>query len=402
MALQPNHKKSKDDKFFFQFFRISTEHVNKINGFLLDNAYHCTSILFRSENIFLKTLEYYMTEPMVIYKNVIGDGDRDRRLTYLKNLAELMKGLGSDAKPVWKELPPDLGTLVLSEFDKMRLMNQCIDEWLESVRILKGDLFTNKDESKIPGGMELYTTLGGSKDTLLDDLEQTRRMLQLRIKLDVWSQGSPEWMRNRNRELLTDAYLRLPSARVWLYAKRLRIMILYHDSDADLRRELDGQVFNPNLPEDIIAGGACHLASHDKLNHLMYNTTMNSIEKMKNPTFDPWAFVAFAFDRTAMGNLMQARKFVTRTGNLKECGVQDIEKMAKEAENSAIERQLHRQQGVVNRLYDDEEKLEIAVRVIVRSKLKETISHNSAPTSTISSIKRMEKVWFEFTYPAPP
>lgn len=45
------------------------------------------------------------------------------------------------------------------------------------------------------------------------------RMWTLRLKLDSWSQGVDEGIRQRNRDLLTDAYNRLPPCRIWLYVR---------------------------------------------------------------------------------------------------------------------------------------------------------------------------------------
>lgn len=96
---------------------------------------------------------------------------------------------------------------------------------------------------------------GGSNDTFFYDYEQSRRMLQLRIKLDSWSQGVPEFIRARNRVLLIDTYMRLPPARVWLYSLSVKLMILYHNEEVDVREELSSGRRPLDSPENIIAEG---------------------------------------------------------------------------------------------------------------------------------------------------
>lgn len=48
-------------------------------------------------------------------------------------------------------------------------------------------------------------------------------MWKLRVKIDVWSKGLDESLRQRSRDILIEAYLRLPSRRVWFFLKHIRI-----------------------------------------------------------------------------------------------------------------------------------------------------------------------------------
>lgn len=85
-------------------------------------------------------------------------------------------------------------------------------------------------------------------------------MWRLRVKIDVWSKGIDEKIRQRNRDLLNEAYLRLPPWRVWLYLKTVRFMHLVVGENRqwsriaelevkkDFERMVDG-------PEDTIATG---------------------------------------------------------------------------------------------------------------------------------------------------
>jgi hypothetical protein len=69
------------------------EQVNTINGILLDNAYVCSSVIFKSIKSFSRT----WSAPCTIGKIVTGD-EEDLRLTCLKKLATVSQSLGSEAK----------------------------------------------------------------------------------------------------------------------------------------------------------------------------------------------------------------------------------------------------------------------------------------------------------------
>jgi hypothetical protein len=90
---------------------------------------------------------------------------------------------------------------------------------------------------------------------MFKDMDQAAKMLKLRIKIDVWSQGIAENRREEIRENLQDLFCQLPARRVWLYLKRIRFMqmrgrvpIGMIDSQLGSNDMLDG-------PEDIIVNG---------------------------------------------------------------------------------------------------------------------------------------------------
>jgi hypothetical protein len=58
------------------------------------------------------------------------------------------------------------------------------------------------------------------------DMDQASRMLNLRIKIDVWSQGVRESVREDARNKLRDMYCEAPARRFWLYLKHIRFMLL--------------------------------------------------------------------------------------------------------------------------------------------------------------------------------
>jgi hypothetical protein len=144
-------KKRKDHKFSFTFFPIKTEHVNIINGILLDNSYVCSSVVFKSIENFSRTLEWYLTAPCTIGKIVTGD-DADLRLAGLKKLAAVSQSLGSEKKPVWREEPVPM----VQNYEQFRLGK--IEQGRLFNKIIKNDWKPFPDTEL----MQIYKTLGKS------------------------------------------------------------------------------------------------------------------------------------------------------------------------------------------------------------------------------------------------
>lgn len=79
-------------------------------------------------------------------------------------------------------------------------------------------------------------------------------MWKLRVKIDSWSQGVDEFIRQRNRMLLTDLYFRLAPRRVWLYVKQVRIAHLGQSEEFETLFDSGNSTYGP---EDIIVQGKC-------------------------------------------------------------------------------------------------------------------------------------------------
>ena len=101
-------------------------------------------------------------------------------------------------------------------------------------------------------------------NTMKEDTTQAQRMWMLRVKIDVWSKGIDESIRVRNRKLLIDAYLRLPSRRVWLFVKYARFTMLFFDEYKD-----DMDKTHVLGPEDTVARGKIFYTSIFKLGRLL-------------------------------------------------------------------------------------------------------------------------------------
>ena len=144
----------KTDKFCFQFFPISTDHVNKINYILFDNAYACTNIVFYSQNPFDETLEWYMTNTDMLSK-AAGIGSAEERRKFLKGLAALMQSLGSTKEPRWAENT----ARNLSDFDKMKGLQRSLQgRLLDWFRDAKKELETSPEQPQ--GNKFAYLSLG--------------------------------------------------------------------------------------------------------------------------------------------------------------------------------------------------------------------------------------------------
>lgn len=63
--------------------------------------------------------------------------------------------------------------------------------------------------------------------------------------------------------------------------------------------------------DDVVA--ACRLTKGKILNRLIYNTSMNKIEKMKKPTLNPWVNVSSA-TLGAMNQIFRTKKFLFGSG----------------------------------------------------------------------------------------
>jgi hypothetical protein len=124
-------------------------------------------------------------------------------------------------------------------------------------------------------------------------------MLNLRIKVDVWSQGLEESIRQKIRDNVRELYSEFPPQRVYYYVKRIRHMELSRYFSNRGPRELQGEGNLLHGPEDVIAKGkpiksimglvsqspAAQVFHRDRLSTLLYFTTLNAIKMAMNPDF---------------------------------------------------------------------------------------------------------------------
>jgi len=132
-------------------------------------------------------------------------------------------------------------------------------------------------------------------------MDQTRRMLKLRIKIDVWSQGLDESLRQRNRLLLIEIYLRLPPCRVWFFVKRIRTASLEHSKAFQTEIDFDdcfqgseniiarGKYLMSSFIQNVLTKIASHIIKRERLTQLIYKATTNDLQIKERPEINQWA-----------------------------------------------------------------------------------------------------------------
>jgi hypothetical protein len=159
-------------------------------------------------------------------------------------------------------------------------------------------------------------------------------MFLLRVITDSWSKGLDESIRERNRELLTSAYRKMSSPRLWLYLKYTRLWwVAPHESFKAMRLMMEALERGPESqgglflwgPENKLVQGEttqCPTFSYmslpehpahdvvrpDRLNHLMYSTILNEIRIANNPPGDLWQ--KSAFDVEGYGRAIDVKNYV--------------------------------------------------------------------------------------------
>lgn len=79
----------RNDQFYFHISPISSDHVRKINGLLIDHAFHGSRIVYTEEAVFLNLLEWYLAEPCEVGKHIGGKyGSQHRR--YIELLRQFL------------------------------------------------------------------------------------------------------------------------------------------------------------------------------------------------------------------------------------------------------------------------------------------------------------------------
>ncbi|KAK3312516.1 hypothetical protein B0H66DRAFT_485832 [Apodospora peruviana] len=235
----------KDHRYFFRFFGLGTEHVNKINAILLDNIEPCTSVVFESTDALARTLEWYLTECRFGKRIITGEV---RREAALRKLETVSRALGSEKETVMERIDPqgvvDVGKFLHENVEVHRF-------WNKTLFGDRKDFLGGMRQTDTPWAQLYFLVLDGTPETLIYDREQIRLMWQLRVKLDAWSQGVHEAIRVRNRELLTAAYLRLPPHRVWLYTE----FVVYMQLEQHPHLEAIPVPPPGSCPQDMIARG---------------------------------------------------------------------------------------------------------------------------------------------------
>jgi cell division septal protein FtsQ len=88
---------------------------------------------------------------------------------------------------------------------------------------------------------------------LFKDMEQTKKMINMRIKVDVWFEGRDKNLQKCIRENVDDLFCQLPVRIVWLYLKLFYYMMMNSSGVSQLENLGFGGEDLVDGPEDIIA-----------------------------------------------------------------------------------------------------------------------------------------------------
>ncbi|KAK3935077.1 hypothetical protein QBC46DRAFT_453753 [Diplogelasinospora grovesii] len=374
----------KDHKFLFSFFKIKTKHVNKINSFFFDNSYRCSRIVFGTKTAFFRALEWYMTEPCTTAGKKIYGEDAHLQQKHLEKLAALMKAMGSTRKAVWTEMDPPL----IPDYEEARSR---LDEFQRIAMKMAAE-----PSGQEPAHVQTYEDLGGK--SIVEDMGQAGRMLQLQLNMDMWSVGVGKEIRARNRRLLLYSYLRLPPARFWSFLKRLRIMLLSDGNQLQPCVGLFWEYTRHDRPEDIFARVRKLIPRSEKLNHLMYSTVLNDVDREKFPELNIWRKPTSLLEFMTFKVLPLANHLLYIPGQIRNCGIAEIEELAERQEELVFRQEMYNRPEFDDPRFDEVDKLELLTRFLVRSKFKKAL----AGKLDARLLHEFKRIFFEFTFPTPP
>ncbi|KAI0971549.1 hypothetical protein F4678DRAFT_433305 [Xylaria arbuscula] len=386
--------KRKTDKFCFSFFPLGMDHVNKINHILLDNTFRCSNIVFASKDTFFTTLELYMTDTNPLGKALSADSPEKRR-KFLTNLAALMKSLGSTKEAVWTES----AAKAMSDFDKMAGLRRALQRGLVDWML---DAKKEAQESPVPprGAKFAYICLGGANETFLDDMDDAKRMMARRIKIDVESQGQPEPIRAQKRLRLIEEYLEsYPSRIVLLFVKRVRFTVLTHNDDGYFQKVMDDDLSQVAEPEDIIAQALHDKTTASQLSRLIYITAMNDVDRATDPIPEHELWTTPMPSVEGALRLRMVAKFVFGVpGLLKNCGIREVEELALAQERIIQRQDIKKVKGLPFHFIDGDQKTELLTRIMVKPKFQSALADSVAA----DLLPRLEGILFKMSYPTPP
>ncbi|KAL2815140.1 hypothetical protein BJX63DRAFT_442138 [Aspergillus granulosus] len=201
---------SANDGFFFLCFKLSSVHVSTINNLFLEEAYPTSSIVYRSPVSLRAAIENYFTDDRPGIKHVI-DKPGDRRHSHISTLEKILRNLGGST--ACKIKPFNLTDV------KMRTHMALNVGLLVGVQILR----SQNPARSLP---QEYILLKPEADleTFWFDLDQARRLVMLRTKLDgaLRRSGLSASGKEAARHQIHAFFMSFPAERLWLYFKILR------------------------------------------------------------------------------------------------------------------------------------------------------------------------------------
>ncbi|PTB76331.1 hypothetical protein M440DRAFT_1431034 [Trichoderma longibrachiatum ATCC 18648] len=203
-----NHRFAMNDEFHFAIFKIPTHHVHKMNGLLIDHAFHGSRIVFNRKDVFLDLLEWYLTEPCNVGKNLMGE-HAVRQLAYIKGLSQFMLREGRAVVAEWAYWPSE-----------HRDLQQFHTRNVAGARFLEEVMHGEKDASF--GFDDIYERLGGTEEAFVYNNNMSMIVFEIWARCVDLDCESPEYETLRTKKL--DWLLGWPSCvRFWMFLKRMRL-----------------------------------------------------------------------------------------------------------------------------------------------------------------------------------
>jgi hypothetical protein len=384
----------KEHKFYFSLFPIGKRHVNIINGVLLDNCAHCTSVVFLTKSVFAKTLEWFLGTDSIA-KVIAGVPAADSRAESFRKMVIVSRALGSTGLTITSELGPP--TQARDEMHRLLQREQeVVRQWFRKV-VIKGE----EDPMQRTEFMQFYVKLGGNPFiTLPEDLDQAARMWKLRVKIDVWSAGVAEPIRQRNRNLLEEAYRRLPPARFMVYAKFWRAKMLFRLGSEDGPGDGHDGPDTFAGPEDVVLR-ASGIFRYGAINRVVYNVVAVDIRRERNLWQDPWEGLTEDYKKGF--EILDAIFYVTHDlGHIHKCGIPEVEALALEAQLQILTTDLLNStaghESTSFGILEDEQKVELLTRAFVKARFVEAMEGRVEGPEAL----RLRDILFNFAYPTPP
>ncbi|OBT80013.1 hypothetical protein VF21_01127 [Pseudogymnoascus sp. 05NY08] len=367
-------------RFCFRFFPVATDHVDRINGIMLEESYGISTIVFGSRTGAQKILESYLSAPLPAessaessFKTVSGKPD-DPRFIFLQKLEHVAKQMGSNVVAVYctrNNAPTEE------------------EEYEEVARVMELTPTEERGEH-----MQLYMRLGGSYATLMKDMEQARNMMNMRIKFDVWSTGLNEHIRNNIRENFQRIFSQLPVRRVWYYLKHVRNIALRD-------RSIEGSVICEG-PEDVIAK-VSHVIRSEDIARLMFAVILNQISLAHHPDLE---FYPTIISEASWRSISRSKQIAfSLAGSICDCGINEIEQKARLVRDKLKTPSylktfaslfLPKDAMIRNPLWSDEENIEMRTRFHTRIVFPGLVAKLAEEEED-----ELDEVLFDIAYPCP-
>ncbi|KAK0627458.1 hypothetical protein B0T14DRAFT_512660 [Immersiella caudata] len=383
-------KRQKSHKFYFTIFPLPSKYVHTINTVLFDNASYCKSIIFNETTAFIKTLEWFLTAPSSTAKTVLGYDD-DARKKLFDKLEVIARSLGSEKEMTrgYLRVP-----LMQGDYDGFMKWNDQKHRLIRDMNLGKRNSHRNNSRSPKPDFRGLYEDLGGTKGSMANDFDQAERMWILRVKIDSWSHGVDESIRQRNRNLLNEAYCRVPPARYFVFSKLSQIEITAIELPKDREPKIDVEG-----PEDIIAR-AQHIVRRDKINGLIHNA-MQSYAKRQGRSRSQDMWKKFTPDFEGFKKLRSISFMVEESGYIRDCGIPEVEDLARQAQRRILRENLQNDDSLAYSsiaFLKEDVRIELLTRALVKVDFA-TLLKGKVEASLLHGL---EGVLFDLAYPTPP